>query len=455
MWMGKKQARSNDVNQVLAELQKRLCDDTERFDSIYQNVTEFIYEHDFEGNFIGVSPKFVGFLGYNRDELLAMNVKDLLLEKHKTTFNSYIFRVQENGKDEGLIQLTTKAGRKRIVEHKNLISTNQDGTQTILGIARDVTDVLETDQALIESEIRFRSILESIEDGYFEVDLSGNFTFFNEQIPKHIGYASDELIGMGYQKIMDEENAKLVFEAFHTVFTTSTSRNNIDWEQLHKDGSKMFVESSISLRMDMNGKPIGFCGIIRDITERKTSENKLAYLAYHDPLTGLYNRKAFLEMLEQTIREAKRYENSRSILYIDLDHFKRVNDVYGHEIGDKLLIQVAARLNDVLRENDYISRMGGDEFTVILSGSSKSSADKIATRVLECLAMPYSLQGIEIDFVTPSIGVSTFPDDGHDADTLLKNADKAMYVAKENRNKFVRFNKDFISIEIQNGNGNR
>jgi diguanylate cyclase (GGDEF)-like protein/PAS domain S-box-containing protein len=454
MWMGNNQT-CEDFNQLFSELQKRLCDDADRFDGIYQNVTEFIFEHDLEGNFIGITPKFIGFLGYTRDELLAMNLKDLLQEKHKATFKSYIFRVQENGKDEGLIQIVTKADKKRIVEHKTLLSTNPDGSQTILGIARDVTDVLETDQALIESEIRFRSILDSIEDGYFEVDLGGNFTFFNDQVAKHIGYTNSELIGMNYQKIMDEDNAKIVFEAFHSVFTTSTSRNNIDWQQLHKDGTGMYVESSVSLRRDMKGQPIGFCGIIRDITERKTSENKLAYLAYHDPLTGLYNRKAFLEMLEETIREAKRYENSRSILYIDLDHFKKVNDFFGHEIGDKLLIQVASRLNDLLRESDYISRLGGDEFTVILSGSSKSSADKIAVRLLECLSKPYCIQGIDIDFVTPSIGVSTFPDDGHDADTLLKNADKAMYMAKENRNSFVRFSKDFNNVELQKGSNNR
>jgi diguanylate cyclase (GGDEF)-like protein/PAS domain S-box-containing protein len=447
----KKTLETSDLS--VSVLKQRLCDDMDRFSGIYQNVTEFIFEHDLKGKFIGVSPRFVGFLGYSSDELLSMNVKDLLLEKHQTTFNSYIFRVQENGKDEGLIQLITKAGRKRIIEHKNQIHTYPDKTQTILGIARDVTDVLETDQALIESEIRFRSILDSIEDGYFEVDLAGNFTFFNDQIPKHIGYAGDELIGMNYQKMMDKDNAEKVFQAFNKVFNTSVSVNNIDWEQISKDGTRIFVESSVSLRRDMNGKPIGFCGIIRDITERKHSENKLAYMAYHDPLTGLYNRKAFMEMLEETIREAKRYENSRSILYIDLDHFKKVNDVYGHEIGDKLLVQVASRLNDTLRENDYVSRLGGDEFTIILSGSSRSTSEKVANRILEILSQPYLIQGITIDFVTPSIGVSTFPDDGHDADTLLKSADKAMYFAKEKGKSCIRFCRDIDKVEPTRNSG--
>ncbi len=441
MRMSRKKTRETKVMSV-SDRERKLCDDIGRFEGIFQNVTEFIFEHDLDGRFLGISPQFIGFLGYSRDELLSMSVKDLLIEKHQATFNSYIFRVQENGRDEGLIQLTTKAGRKRIVEHKNQLHTYPDGTQTILGIARDVTDVLETDQALIESEIRFRSILDSIEDGYFEVDLAGNFTFFNEQIPRHIGYAGDELIGMSYKKLMDRENAEKVFQVFHNVYASSVSVNNVDWEQISKDGTRIFVESSVSLRRDMSGKPIGFCGIIRDITERKRSENKLAYMAYHDPLTGLYNRKAFMEMLEETIREARRHENSRSILYIDLDQFKKVNDVYGHEIGDKLLIQVASRLNDTLREDDYVSRLGGDEFTVILAGSSRPTSEKVAGRIRDILSQPYRIQGITINFVTPSIGVSTFPDDGHDADTLLKTADRAMYAAKERGRNCIVFTRN-------------
>jgi len=437
----------------LSEHQKRICDDMDRFEGIFQNVTEFIFEHDLEGRFLGISPRFVGFLGYSRDELLSMNVKDMLLEKHQATFTSYIFRVQENGRDEGLIQLINSTGRKRIVEHKNLLHTYPDGTQTVLGIARDVTDVLETDQALIESEIRFRSILDSIDDGYFEVDLAGNLTFFNDQISKLIGYTNDELIGLSYRKMMDRENAEKVFQSFHNVYTTSISTNNIDWEQTGKNNNKMFVESSVSLRRDMSGKPIGFCGIIRDITERKRSEKKLAYMAYHDPLTGLYNRKAFMEMLDENIHDARRSEKSRSILYIDLDHFKKVNDVYGHEIGDKLLIQVASRLNDTLRENDYVSRLGGDEFTIILSGSGRSTPAKVATRILEVLSRPYHIQGITVDFVTPSIGVSTFPDNGHDADTLLKSADRAMYCAKEKGKSCIIFCKEVEALEQESRNG--
>jgi diguanylate cyclase (GGDEF)-like protein/PAS domain S-box-containing protein len=439
--MGERQTRAA-LEKRIAEFEQLSCDDPEQFTEIYQSVNEFIFEHDLEGNFTGICPRFIGFLGYSREEMLCLNVQDLLLEKDRAHFQGYLDRVVENGRDEGLIPLINKAGRRRIVEHKNLLAVRPDGTRTIRGIAKDVTDVLETEQALIESEIRFRTILDSIEDGYFEVDLTGSFTFFNDVIPVHIGYQPDELMGLNYQRIMDEANARRVFETFHSVFVTGTPTKSFDWELMKKDGTRIFVEASVSLLRDRNSEPTGFCGIIRDISDRKRSEQELAYLAYHDALTGLHNRKAFLERLDEAVREARRHENYRSVLFIDLDHFKKVNDVYGHEIGDRLLVQVASRLRRVLRDTDYVSRLGGDEFTIIIGGTSRPSPEKLAERIIKTLGRPYDIQGTKIDFVTPSIGISTYPDDGHDAETLLKRADQAMYRAKERRNTFSTSRQD-------------
>lgn len=298
--MGGRLARGNGEKRVTGS-ETRRGDDTDRFREIYRNVTEFIFEHDLDGHFLWIYPRYVGFLGFSRDELLSLNVRDLLPETYQKQFDSYIARISETGRDEGLIQLQTKAGRKRIVEHKNLLAVGPDGRTTVQGIARDVTDVLETDQALIESEMRFRSILDSIEDGYFEVDLAGNFTFFNDQIPNHLGYEREDLVGVNYTKYMDKDNAKIVFETFHNVFMTGISTKTVDWELIRLDGTTTFVEASVSLQRDRNGNPTGFCGIIRDITDRKRSERRLAYLAYHDTLTGLYNRKAFLEELEHAL----------------------------------------------------------------------------------------------------------------------------------------------------------
>ncbi|MRR14484.1 sensor domain-containing diguanylate cyclase, partial [archaeon] len=379
-------------------------------------------------------------LGLHRDDLVGNNIRSLVSPRYQKYFNDYLERVLSNGKDEGLMQVLGKDGKTHILEYKNVLSLKSDGTRTIRGIARDVTDRLETEQALIESDVRFRIILDAIEDGYFEVDLNGCFTFFNNRIPEHLGYTHDEMMGMSYTKLMDEEQAAFVFKNFHDIFITGESVKCLEWELMKKDGTPIFVETSVSLRKNRKEEPVGFQGIIRDVTDRKRSEQELAYLAYHDPLTGLYNRKAFMEKLTDTIREAKRYENRRAVLYLDLDNFKKVNDVYGHEIGDKLLIEVAGRLKYILRDSDYISRFGGDEFTVILTNAKHLHAEKVAERIVDGLSKPYMLQGLKIDFISTSVGFSIFPDDEHDAQMLLKYADMAMYKAKELRSCYVRYN---------------
>jgi diguanylate cyclase (GGDEF)-like protein len=252
---------------------------------------------------------------------------------------------------------------------------------------------------------------------------------------------------------VDEQNARRLFETFHQVFVTGTPTKSFDWEMMKKDGSKMYVEASVSLQRNRDGDPVGFCGIVRDITDRKKTEHELAYLAYHDALTGLHNRKAFLQKIEEGLREAKRYKHCRSILYIDLDHFKRVNDVYGHEVGDKLLMQVATRLIETMRDSDYVCRLGGDEFTIILGNPVKPNIQRIADRILQSLSKPYIIQGIRIDFVTPSIGAGTYPHDGPDAQSLLKSADNAMYKAKEKRNCFVAYEKPIpVPAYLKSGN---
>ncbi|HVG22993.1 MAG TPA: diguanylate cyclase, partial [Thermoanaerobaculia bacterium] len=188
---------------------------------------------------------------------------------------------------------------------------------------------------------------------------------------------------------------------------------------------------------DESGQPAGVIALIRDITERKSVEQQIEYQAYHDALTGLANRRLFQEHLSLALALAQRREKQVAVLFLDVDHFKVINDSLGHSIGDALLQQVSKRLKNAVRDGDTVARVGGDEFTIVLQELSHAQdAAIVAQNVLRTIAAPFDV-GPHRLYVTTSIGITLFPSDGEDAETLLKNADAAMYRAKsEGRNTY-------------------
>jgi diguanylate cyclase (GGDEF)-like protein/PAS domain S-box-containing protein len=198
-----------------------------------------------------------------------------------------------------------------------------------------------------------------------------------------------------------------------------------------------WVSSVYRPHLDEAGNVVGVVGLIRDITARKAAEQQIEYQAYHDALTGLANRRLFQEHLSLALALAQRRNSIVAVLFLDLDHFKLVNDSLGHSVGDALLREVAQRLKATVREGDTVARVGGDEFTIVLQDLPRSDAAAVVARkVLRTVAAPMDVEGHRL-YVTTSIGITLFPDDGDDAETLLKNADTAMYRAKsEGRNSY-------------------
>jgi diguanylate cyclase (GGDEF)-like protein/PAS domain S-box-containing protein len=301
--------------------------------------------------------------------------------------------------------------------------------------------------ALRQSEEKYRNILETIQEGYFEVDLNGNFTFFNDSMCRIIGYSKEELLGMSHKQLTNKETAKEVFQAFNKVYTTGEPSKAFDWQIIRKNGDKRYVEASVSLQKDSSGKPTGFKGIVRDITERKRTEQQINYMATHDILTGLPNRLMFSQLLNQAIRSAQRHKRQLAVLFIDLDSFKTINDALGHEAGDRLLKEMARRFKRSLRAEDVVGRLGGDEFVILTEEVDElSQIANVAQKILANTIQPMSLQGEECR-VTASIGISIYPGDGTDEQTLIKNADMAMYFAKEEgKNNYQFYSKDIQSL---------
>ncbi|WP_216829623.1 GGDEF domain-containing protein [Alkalihalobacterium elongatum] len=199
---------------------------------------------------------------------------------------------------------------------------------------------------------------------------------------------------------------------------------------LDKNNQKRWLEISTTPRFDSANDIIRVDGMISDITKRKQLEEYLRQMAYYDELTDLPNRKLILKHLRIALARSKRHQHSLSIMFIDLDGFKKVNDTLGHEGGDYLLKEVVSRLYNCVREEDLTGRLGGDEFMIVFEETTQAEIVGIAERILSVVSKPYMIDDCEAK-VSPSIGISLFPQDGEDIETLIQNADKAMYYAKE------------------------
>ena len=306
------------------------------------------------------------------------------------------------------------------------------GKKYLQAIIRDITEKKAIEEALRQSEERYRTILEDIVEGCYECDRQGNFTFFNNSFCKILGYSPEEISGSNYRKLTDEEYAEKLNYVFNNVFTSGISNNLFDCIVITKEGLKKNVEISVSLIKDIEGKPIGFRGVMRDITERKKNEEIIAFMAFHDPLTGLPNRRLLDDRISVALEYVKRNKKKLAVLLMDLDKFKEINDTLGHQIGDILLKEVSIRINELVRKSDTLARMGGDEFMVLLLPEIKGPADIIivADRIIQCFYAPYPCDGKNLS-ITASMGIAIYPDHGEDVETLISHADIAMYQAKK------------------------
>jgi diguanylate cyclase (GGDEF)-like protein/PAS domain S-box-containing protein len=289
-----------------------------------------------------------------------------------------------------------------------------------------------------------------MEEWYFETDLAGNITFFNDVFANVLGYSQKELTGLNFRSFIKKEESDSVFRLFNQVFKTGESTNNFPYEFISTDGTVTSAEFSVFPKQDNEGKVCGFRGVGHDITARKRMEEEIQYQATHDSLTGLPNRLMFSQLLNHAIQSARRYTRQFAVLFIDLDRFKIINDTLGHTAGDQLLQEIAMRLKQTLRTVDVVARLGGDEFVILIEElSDLIQVETVAGKILSAVIKPVNLMNEECR-VTASIGISVFPKDAEDEQSLLKNADIAMYLAKEEgKNNYQFYSEDILSKSIE------
>jgi diguanylate cyclase (GGDEF)-like protein/PAS domain S-box-containing protein len=301
---------------------------------------------------------------------------------------------------------------------------------------REVEERRRTEDALRGSEERYRCLIESMADAVFGLDPGGRIVFANPRASVLTGHSIDQLLEMSCDAIVANDSIPRVRSALAAA-EMRTAIDSYDITLLHADGRGIPVEVSAS--------PLGACSsgfrgiqwVARDITERKRYESELVYLASHDNLTGLFNRRRFREELESALAHARRDGSSLGVLWFDLDHFKEINDAFGHRAGDEILTAVALMLQRRVRNETVLARLGGDEFALLLPGSSFDRVEAFAARLLQEMRETPVVHGGREICISPSIGVVVFPDHGMTTDELLSRADLAMYHAKEEgRNRY-------------------
>ncbi len=292
----------------------------------------------------------------------------------------------------------------------------------------------KTDRDLKERERWLSTILTSIGDGVVSTDRDGRVTFINSVAEALIGRRKEDGLGRDLGEVLVLVGEKTGRRVPVSARKTSAKRGRLPDGQgllLIRGEDKLPVEVGAALIRDEKDQVDGMVLVFRDVTQRKRQEERLAFLAIHDSLTELPNRVLFSDRLTLALANAARRKKEIAVLMLDLDRFKKVNDTLGHSVGDRLLKSVAERLPGLLRKSDTIARLGGDEFMVLLPEiSSPGSAGRVARRVLRAFKQPFDLKDRKIS-ITASIGIASYPRDGQDVESLTKNADIAMYAAKE------------------------
>ena len=285
--------------------------------------------------------------------------------------------------------------------------------------------------------------LENAAEGVMICDADERIISVNKAFTRITGYEADEVMGTTPDMLLgDDESRARRAEILRTVVDEGHWRGEL-WSR-SKSGDRYLEQCSVTAVKDEVGRLVNFIVLFSDVTKQKEDELRLQFLAHHDPLTGLVNRTLFQQRCEETLMLAGRKNTKAAVIFIDLDHFKTVNDSLGHAYGDDLLKQAGGRLVECVRKTDVVGRLGGDEFIVLLNevGDSGDVA-LIAKKILDRLTASFTIAGHEI-FVSASLGISWFPDDGQNAATLIQNADAAMYAAKEQG----RNNYQFFSAEM-------
>ncbi|MBK5274459.1 MAG: EAL domain-containing protein [Desulfuromonadales bacterium] len=377
--------------------------------------------------------------GYEVAELIGRDVRIFALaSSHNDLVPEYMQNLSHWSRDTLNCRKDGSVFPVRVTS--DVVKEVKDGTLSGIAIVATCEDITERKRSEETLHLR-QQVIESSTNGIMITDTTqpeNPIVYVNPAFGRITGYDLQEVIGRSINFLLGEDQEQIEFIKIYAAMHEHREGNAV-LRSYRKDGSLFWNELSIFPVLEEDGTIAHFVWNINDVTEREQHEELLEYQANHDALTGLPNRNLLADRITQSLANANRYKHQVAVLFIDLDNFKFVNDSLGHALGDRMLVILADRLHKCIRSGDTVARYGGDEFVVVVSYLEKSEdAATVVHNIQEQMFLPLTIDGHEFG-VTCSIGISVYPKDGHDVDTLLKNADVAMYRAKEHSRNTFRY----------------
>jgi diguanylate cyclase (GGDEF)-like protein/PAS domain S-box-containing protein len=414
---------------------------------------------DLDGTLRYANPAFERMLGYDTEEVVGkMNV----LEYVHSDDLPHVLEETEKAVSAGGVatnkveyRFRHKDGSWQWVESAGTYLLDDPHVKGVVVQTRNITERKRTEEALREAEERFRRSFDDAAIGMALVAPDGQFLRTNRSLCEILGYVEEELLEKTFQDITYPDDLDADLDQVRRMLVGKIRTYQMEKRYFHKDGQVVWVLLSVSMVHDEEGEPLYFVSQIQDISERKVLEERLEHRAFHDSLTDLPNRQLFMDRLGQALRRTMRRHKRVAVLFMDIDKFKGVNDSLGHEVGDLLLTVVAQRLGHCLRPEDTLARFGGDEFVVLIEAvDDPEQAVEVAKRITEEFRKPFNIEGRDL-YVAASIGISLGNARTHDSDGLLRDADTAMYRAKDETEGYTLFDPSmhalvFRRLELEN-----
>ncbi len=423
-------ARLNPFDEKLHDIEMYL-------NAVFNNTGNPIFVKDDQCRLLLVNDAFCNIFGMSKEEIIGRTLAEQVLPDEQDHFLSIDRKVLTEGKEILCEETLTPIGEqtRTILTRKNRF-VDSKGNFFLVGVIHDITERKQSEEKLKLAASVFSHSCEEISI----TDEKATIIDVNDAFTRITGFSREEVIGQNPRILQSGRQSPEFYTAMWQTLLKDGYWSGEVWNR-RKSGEVYAVMKTISAVCDERGITTHYVSIGNDITAMKEHQEEIEHIAHYDILTNLPNRSLLADRLSQAMLQCRRHELSLAVVFLDLDGFKSVNDTYGHDVGDELLIALSVRMKEALRKGDSLARIGGDEFVAVLADLAKvEDCEPVLERLLLASSEPVTVGDVILN-ISASIGVTLYPQDNVDADLLMRHADQAMYMAKElGKNRYHLFN---------------